>query len=281
MVTPRDIIKERLATERVLVMGAGGWFGREFLALTRDIETLGTGSHAREIEVDGQVHQVIEYDIKAVEKFKPTVVIDCAGLNRHYQHKLTFLYDCLDLTLNYLRVMALPSVRAGLTFSSGAATFDPLGDQFSEYSASKMTHEHMARETDKPGVIMRCYAVTGRHCQERDGYAVTNFLDQARGGKVTVHTATPTYRRYMAIDEYAAVGISQLGKRTTIESGGYWIEMGQLAGGIARAFGAKVSRRKVAGSPDSYGASDNKAHRIASELNLKISTVPEQVATLL
>lgn len=279
--TPQELIKRRLFNDRVALLGASGWFGREHLALLQDIETLGTASETRDIEVDGRHYTVIAFDIKALERFKPTVVIDCAGLNRHREYKMTFLSECLELTLNYLRVASLPTVRAGMTFSSGAATFDPLGDKYSDYSASKILHESMVSKCGVPTIVMRSYAVTGRHCQERAGYAVTDFIDQSRKGLITVNSKNPVHRRYMAIDDYIAAGISELGKSSVLESAGYWIEMGQLASLIAHKTNAKVKRKKPSGVPEQYGARDSVTHRIAEREGFHVKNVDEQIEALL
>jgi nucleoside-diphosphate-sugar epimerase len=192
-----------------------------------------------------------------------------------------FLNDCLNLTLNYLHVAALPSVKAGLTFSSGAATFDPLDNQFSPYSASKVLHERMVNQAAVPTLIMRCYAVTGAHCQEPRGYAVTDLIEQANQGKIKINSSNPTFRRYMAFEDYAATGIAELGKNAIVESGGYWTEIGQVAQIIARAFNVKVHRKKVTGKPQQYGSQDNLTHRIAQREGIKVKSIIEQIQELL
>ena len=282
MTAARTLIQDKLLDSRVVLMGASGWFGREFLALMfPHVEVLSVASEDKQITVDGVTHSVIKYELNAIKRFQPDVVIDCAGLNRHYEHRQMFLDDCLNLTLNYLNVAALPSVKAGLTFSSGAATFDPLGNQFSLYSASKVLHERMVSQADIPTLIMRCYAVTGLHCQEPRGYAVTDFIEQAKEGKIKINSNTPTFRRYMAFEDYAATGIAELGKSAVIESGGYWTEIGQVAQIVARAYNVKVQRKKVTGKPQQYGAQDNVTHRIAQREGIKVKSIVEQVYELL
>ena len=282
MTAARTLIQDKLLDKRVLLMGASGWFGREFLSMMSPlVEVLGTSSETKEILVDDMKHHVYKYDIEQIKDFQPQVVIDCAGLNRHREYRPHYLSECLELTRNYLEVAAIPTVKAGMTFSSGAATFQPLGDRFSEYSASKILHERMVSDSGIPTIIMRCFAVTGRHCQERDGYAVTNFIDQAKDGVVKIAAERPTFRRYMAFQDYAATGIAELGKSMVIESGGYWTEIGQVAQIIARAFEAKTKRVKVKGKPQQYGAQDNVTHRIAQREGIKVQSIVEQIYGLL
>lgn len=282
MTAARTLIQDKLLDRRVLLMGSSGWFGREFLSMMSPlVEVLGTASESKEILVDDMKHHVHKYDIEQIRDFQPQVVIDCAGLNRHREYRPHYLSECLELTTNYLQAVAIPSVKAGMTFSSGAATFQPLGDQFSEYSASKILHERMVNDAEIPTIIMRCYAVTGRHCQERDGYAVTNFIDQAKDGLIKIAAERPTFRRYMAFQDYAATGIAELGKSMVIESGGYWTEIGQVAQIIAKAFDANIKRAKVTGKPQQYGAQDNVTHRIAQREGIKVQSIVEQIYELL
>lgn len=272
-----------LDKERVLVLGASGWFGREFLHLTQGNrgDTYCVASEAREISASSLSYFVNTYDIKEIAAFNPTVVVDCSGLNRYRQYKATFLSECLNLTLDYLRVMALPGVKAGLTFSSGAAAFNPLGAEFDDYSVSKIIHERLVQDTIAPSVIMRCYAVTGSLCQEREGYAASEFVDMAKKGKIKVRAERPTFRRYMAIDDYFRCGLAELGKSTTLDSSGYWVELEDFAQIIADQTGAKMKRQVKEGSPVQYGSNDQRCFRIAERDGFKIKTLPEQVAALL
>lgn len=270
-----------LNQERVLVLGASGWFGREFLTSVECGDIYCVGANERQVEVEGCIVDINEYNLKAFREFEPTVVIDCAGLNRHRQYKSTFLSECLDLTLNYMRAMSLPSVKAGLTFSSGAAAFNPLGHEFDDYSASKVLHENLVRETLAPSVVMRCYAVTGRLCLERKGYAVSSFIDMAKKGKIKVTAERPTFRRYIAIDDYLRCGIAELGKQTTLDSSGEWVELGDLANMIAKKTGAKVQRPLKEGMPIQYGSNDQKCYRIAQRDGWKIKSLSEQIDALL
>jgi nucleoside-diphosphate-sugar epimerase len=270
-----------LIDERVLLLGASGWFGREFLASIRCGDIYCVGSHKRQEQVEGLSIHINEYNFDIFREFDPTVVIDCAGLNRHRQYKSTFLSECLDLTLNYMRAMSLPNVKAGLTFSSGAAGFNPLGHEFDDYSASKILHENLVKETLAPSVVMRCFAVSGRLCLERKGYAMSNFIDMAKKGKIKITAERPTHRRYMAIDDYLRCGIAELGQRITLDSSGVWVELSDLAHMIAEKTGAKVQRPLKGGMPTQYGSNDQRCYRIAQRDGWKIKNLSEQIDALL
>jgi hypothetical protein len=272
-----------LDVERTLVLGATGWFGNEFLHLTEADRgaTYCVASRPRDIEVAGVPHQVHGYDINEIEAFAPTVVIDCAGLNRHRQNKTTFLDECLSISVDYVLAMSLPSVKAGLTFSSGAAAFDPAGKQFDGYSASKVLHERLCEMTQAPSVVMRCYAVSGRLCKERKGYAMSSFIDMAKRKHIKVTANRPTFRRYMAIDDYMRVGLTQLGKRKVLDSAGWWVELGTLAQMIASRTGAKVSRPPVTEAVEQYGSNSQEVLRLATEHGIRVKDLSAQIEALL
>jgi len=272
-----------LDKERTLVLGATGWFGREFLDVTEADrgETYCVSSRPRDFMAGTVPYESVAYDINEIEAFAPTLVIDCAGLNRDRQYKTTFLDECFSISMDYVLAMSLPSVRAGMTFSSGAAMFDPVGKDFDAYSASKVLHERLASETRAPSVIMRSYAVSGRLCEHREGYALSSFVDMSKKKRIRVKAYRPTWRRYMAIDDYIKVGLTQLGKRKVLDSSGWWIEMGQLAQMIADKTDSKVTRVEITEGPTSYGSNNQEVLRIAAEHGIKVKNLDQQIDALL
>jgi nucleoside-diphosphate-sugar epimerase len=241
-----------------------------------------TASKSKQITVGEIEQQVHQFDLSEISDFAPDFVIDCAGLNRNLEPLENYLDKCLNLTNNYLNTLALSSVKAGMTFSSGAALFDPKGDDFSDYSRSKIVHEKLVKDVGKPSVIMRCFAVSGQHCQPINNYAFSDFVYQARRLKVINIRAThPVYRRYMAFEDYFAIGISQLGSSITLESGGEWIELGELAELIAERTGAKIARDSISGTETRYGSDSNQVETISNLIRIKIKNLQEQIDQLI
>jgi nucleoside-diphosphate-sugar epimerase len=273
-----------LKNRRVLITGASGWFGREVLSLchANNTELFCTASQSKLITVGNIKQQVHQFNLSEIENFAPDYVIDCSGLNRNLENSKDYLNKCLKLTNNYLDVMALSSVKAGMTFSSGAALFDPNDVQFSQYSRSKIVHEKLVRDAKKPSVIMRCFAVSGKHCQSINNYAFSDFIYQAKHERVIrIKASQPVYRRYMAFEDYFAIGLSQLESSITLESGGEWIELGDLAEMIAEKTGSKIVRDPISGAVTRYGSDSNQLEIIGRSVGITVKNLQEQIEQLI
>ncbi len=225
-----------LATDRILILGAGGWFGSTMLDLCHQFDSsaiLAIGARNRIHRVRDRVWQIHEFSRDLVENFSPTVVANfayvtpqAAGIMK--SSEIREINGCL--TEAYLWSSQLEQVRLSLTVSSGAAS----SEASSEYGSGKLREELMVSKlssAERSVVILRAYSVSGPFVRQPMSFALSNFVLQARTGRISVEASRPTFRRYVSCRDLLRVGMAVAVNRefTMIESGGQLVELGELA----------------------------------------------------
>ena len=213
-------------TDRIAVLGARGWLGRTADSLIpEDIPIFRTAASA------DQLHR--EWSLVSIQDFAPTVVLNFAFLTREriaVEGVEAFTAINSELTNQFEVTATLPSVRAAITVSSGAAVVEP--DQ--PYGALKLREEQIAAELTSPSrasVVLRAYSVSGPFVRRPRDYAFSDFILQAQRGCVRVSADHLVYRRYVDAADALGVAIDSVlsGWSGTIETGGELVEMGDLA----------------------------------------------------
>lgn len=269
---------------RILVLGAGGWFGQTFLALLgpTDFPLVLIGSHARTIRVNNQTYQVSIWDEATVQEFNPTFVFDAAFLTRRFLDILglaRYTQQNAELMRRVRWLSALPTVEQLVTISSGAVLEagrlrEGAGSR-DPYGAMKLELENQLRQSaagDQTGVVIaRAFSVSGGFVREPREYALSDFVLQAlERGEITISSASPVFRRYCAVEDLLAVSLTMLPESgvAELDSGGDLVEMSGLVEVIQASFGARipVHRLENAGGvgPSRYH-SDNKSWARALE----------------
>ena len=230
--------------DRVLVTGAGGWFGRTAIAMTRGVGVglLATGTKDQHIDIDGQGQAVQAQSLEAISVFEPTVVIDTAFVTRErlsvLGHK-TYVETNQKLIDQSLAIAALPSVRKYIGFSSGATMHLAGHTSFSleenPYAAQKRIYEskisEMAAELQSNVSVARVWSVTGSYCTKPDSFAFTDLIAQAKLGLIEIKAKHLVFRRYCAIEDVLALAMlpSPTVSNPIFDTGGDLIEIGDLA----------------------------------------------------
>lgn len=263
--------------DRILVLGAGGWFGQTLLnELPRGVSQLGIASTARE--------QLREFDAALIQDFAPTVVINFAFLTRERLDKEgldQFTAINSKLTQQFVQSAELESVRAALTISSGAAITEPE----LPYGALKFAEELAAIGLEQEGrsvVVGRAYSLSGPYVRRPKDYAFSDLILQAHSGRVLIKSDRPTFRRYIAVSDFLAVCLTAAlnGDSGVIESGGNLIEIRELAEIIVKRVrpDATIERVKLTSTAESIYASDNLSWMEATKKHgLEPLTLEEQV----
>jgi nucleoside-diphosphate-sugar epimerase len=254
--------------DRVLVLGAGGWFGRTALDLVS-----GTGarvhaiaSSARMLHVGGIERPTAVWNEEDVRAFSPTIVIDCAFLTHDRVKDLpleTFVAINRGLIENLTYAARLPTTRTVITISSGAGVYqgDALASplEANPYGYLKRESEERLREavdgSAAAAVVARAWSVSGAYPRDPRAYALGDMIAQAQEGSIRINARSEVWRRYSTADELIALSLA-VGSAgvTTIDSGGPLVEMSDLAEAVRAAINpaASISRGPVAGTANRY-----------------------------
>jgi nucleoside-diphosphate-sugar epimerase len=275
------IIDSLTMQDRVLVLGASGWFGRTFLRLLAPkIPVMTCASAIRD--------HYVTWDDDQVQNFNPTVVANFAFLTRDRISEVgiqRFIEVNSSLTKNFIKAAQLPSVKAALTVSSGAAVAFPLDMETNPYGVLKKREEDAALDlvTERRSVVVaRAWSVSGPDVRTPRKYAFSDLVLQAKSGVIQVNASQPVFRRYVGVEDFLEVSMARLlsGWSGTIDSGGELIEVGELADRIRSIVNpqASISRLEQTSTEPSIYASDDVSWREAcGEAGINPSEIDEQI----
>lgn len=264
--------------DRVLVLGASGWFGRELAALMSGAE-----SKCVVLEVPGPSSGVMVSDAQ-MRDFAPTVIMNFAFLTRErvaQEGVESFTRINEELTDRFLALAQLPSVRSCVTVSSGAA----VTESYEPYGRLKAAEEAqvLALVSDERAVVVvRAYAVSGGYVRRPRDYAFSDFILQAPDGLVRVRADRPFLRRYCAVPDVLMVAMRSVGRGRSgvFESGGDLVEMGDLARRVVALVNprAQVERAVlVSDVPNAYHSDNQQWHEWCRAAGVTPRTLDEQI----
>jgi len=277
------------STDRVLVLGAGGWFGSVVLELIGTLlpqaSVLCIARDPREHHVADRIWQLHRWDERLVHRFGANIVINLAFLTRGFVDTMGGMaYEMAnsELTRRFLEVAGGPAVRLALTVSSGAAVTEPNHP----YGRLKLAEERAALDSRRDGramVVARAYSVSGAYVRNPQDFAFSSFVTQAATGSISVLADRPTWRRYCDAGEFLAVCIRRGldGFSGVIESGGDFVEMGELAQMVAEATGPSVSVTRVpqvSQEPSVYASDGSDWREHCAIVGFEPSSLAEQVS---
>lgn len=282
--------------DRILILGASGWFGRSALSLVGPRITaerlMCVCSCDRSINARGMMYSGIAWDATAVMNFDPTIVLNFAFLTREkWGGPEDHHYEAINRELIKRLALAagLPHVRLALTLSSGAALVDHDGPSLAEnpYGQLKREEEAVLRRSVRPDsawVIARGWSFSGPEVLRPADYLFSDVILQASRGSIELRSDRRVFRRYVSVEDFLSAcllrGLS--GWSGVVDSGGDLVESMELAQRVAMYFqDVKIERSSAfnaEASPDFY-ASDNTSWNetlattgvVADDLDLQIS----------
>lgn len=279
--------------DRVLVTGAAGWLGREFIAKLRrhrnDVEVLAVGSRRTKIEIEGQPTLFVDPWIPSmVAEWRPTLCLHLAFITRERQAEMTaeeYLARNHQLSERALSMFQIPTLRGFVFASSGAALDSENSDD--PYGRLKAQDEVIfmreGGESGIPTVCARVWSLSGAHCTKQRHLLFYSLLSQVtnRQDPITIVSKSLVFRRYMDAGEFlwiclraAAGGLSE-----TVDSGGELVEAGELCLQMMETLGIrlKVSRRPISELPNEYFSNSPIVERLAMAQSERISPLPAQI----
>ena len=272
--------------DRVLITGAGGWFGRTAVALALESgveHLLATGSRARMMSLGPYRIPVVIANAADIAEFDPTVVLNFAFLTRDKWRILgndRYTNENSRLTHDFVTWASLPSVRIALTVSSGAA----LSSGDNPYGALKAKEEELALDLvtkNKHIVVLRAWSVSGAFVRQPTNYLFSDLLMQSRTGRIAVSAKHEVIRRYVGVDDLLAVGLAEAarGRCGILDSGGPLVEAGSLAERVAAITGASLVRRlrDPHREPDVYASDDTSWQASLQALDFNAAGLDEQI----
>lgn len=281
------------AEDRVVILGAGGWFGRTAIALLHSTgaSVLPVASRARQLQIAELDIRLVEWDASTVSEFAPTVVIDCAFLTHHRVGGITFntfVETNRNLTERFIWTASLPSVRKSMTISSGAAVYpkDASAGQIEDNPYGYLKREAELRINSEFADaalsmgIARVWSVSGALMPEPHAYALGDMILQAQHGRIEIRATTPVWRRYCLAEEVLAILLanSQPGV-SLVESGGHLLEMQELAVQVQRVVNpdAQIFRLEVSGEPNRYHSDGVQWAELCSQVGLVAEPIRSQI----
>lgn len=259
--------------DKILVLGASGWFGQTLLNLLNLLKLQGLDRNNQVLAIAGKTPGYHAWCYDLVKKFAPTIVLNFAFLTANKIKHLgleQYITINKELTNRFLQALDLPSVHLGLTVSSGAAVTEHLGEidlATNPYGYLKKTEEQLALHrisNTKSVIITRAYSVSGPYLNNPDLYAFSNMINQAISKKhIEIKSKNLVYRRYISIKDLLMVSIKNglNGNSGIIEGGGNLIELLDLAQIIVNVIDKNITINRAEffnNSPHVY-ASDNES----------------------
>jgi nucleoside-diphosphate-sugar epimerase len=282
--------------ERVVVLGANGWFGRTAVDLLesvwgieviRRIRPFARGAHKVRLR-SGELMDVAPIvELGALEPGAHTLLVDCAYPTQekvaelgveNYQRSVERLRQVVNGGLERLRPVACASL------SSGAAVVgDEAADRTRIYGALKRTdEEQLAELCPSLGVrlcVARVYAASGPYMTKPETYALGDLISQARsGGPMRVRAEHRVIRSYALVADILEIAVrtalrADPSRPVIFETGGEEVEIGELAQRVALSVTGgelPVERPPVGDSAaDRYVGDASRMMELADELGIE------------
>lgn len=287
------------ASDRVLVTGANGWFGRTALKLISSSEAkiLPVGSKENQLLIGDQKFEIKPWSDLEVQRFEPTLFIDCAFLTRERISEFGFnqyVEVNRNLIARSIQVLQMASVSRAIVISSGAAVkFRENNTSTLEndpYGALKAEHECRLEEiasSVEPGIVIsRAWSVTGSLNTKPHLFAFSNFIDQAKKGSIQISSKGRVFRRYVSVEDLITLSLLRTvtGNLYALDSGGEVIELNELAELIFKLIGAEpkiVRELKPFIADDLYYSNNQTWNESIKEYSYNPQSLEEQIKVLL
>ncbi len=277
--------------DRVLVLGASGWFGKTAVQIAKEHRALVMARTSKGNEIlDFESRESRSGHFQECIDFQPTVVIDCAFVTRH---KISAYGTDQYLRINdglmdqALQLQSQTFVRRFIGVSSGAAVPYLLNNKLDQkldlYGFQKAKYE---RQLGIPGdaskqnvVLLRPFSMSGKHCQTPTIYALYDLLEQSKSSRIVINSKELVYRRYTDVEDFLRVALTVPTGSEVVESGGELIEIAELAKLIVEEQGseARIERSFFPKGADRYHSDNLSWERATKSIGFAPKNLREQI----
>ena len=288
-------------SKRVIITGATGWLGQEFLFREflkdgdRFIDNfILVGGTSRTIKLFDRF-QVKVYSLEEVKNFEEIDgIIHLAFVLRHRVNEFgveEFLKLNEGITQKVANIVKLFKPNWIVNVSSGAI-FDRQTGAYAEvpqvnpYGFGKRNEElvltDVAMISNIPLVIGRLWGASGYKMPPNSAYALSDFVESALSKKkITINSDFEVFRRYCDAGEFLEVLVTEAraGNSLVMNSGGPLHEIGEIAKMIADTIGdISIIRPTVKNlQADDYYPRESLYESLAAGHKIRLATMPEQI----
>jgi nucleoside-diphosphate-sugar epimerase len=241
--------------------------------------------------LDGSSVEVQEWHGDSAADWEPTIAVHLAYLTAERitdSSPEAYAETNASLTERGLRLQSLPSLRAFMFASSGAATVAGADSDLGRhpYSAQKAQDEdrylQAGRDHGVPTLAARIWSVSGPYCTKPREYAFSDMvLSRLTGEPIRVKATGRVLRRYVDAGEFlaACLAINLDAGTGIIDSAGDLVEIRELAGAIANELGGSIIAAPIDPDiePDTYVSDPAGMAAAAATLGIAFTDLTGQI----
>ncbi len=292
------------SSDRVVVVGAGGWLGLDTLELlhgllgegfARRVVCFGSGPRTLRLRGEVTVEQRALTDLRDLPSL-PSLVLHCAFLTQEKAKAMPeadYVAANRGISAQVLDALDAIGARGVFTPSSGAVYRVDRADAAASmrlYGALKLEDERAfsdwSRAPGRRALIARVFNLSGPYINKHSSYALACFIaDALQGRPIEIRAVRPVFRSYVAIAElmsvvFAALTDGETGSTLFDTAGDRDYEMGEIAEVVREVLDPRIAviRPPLSDTrPDQY-TGDGRAYRVArSRFNVEPIDFPSQV----
>jgi nucleoside-diphosphate-sugar epimerase len=282
--------------KQIVITGASGWLGKETISVlsNTDFELKLFASEKKNINL------LENGNVEANSLDSVNVIGNCEGfihlahLTKDKVSKLgqqNFIYENLLLTSKAAQIIHSSKPKWVVLVSSGAI-FDPINKEIDSniatnpYGFGKRVEELIVRNACEIAgsnlVIGRLWGASGKLMVPNSAYALSDLIQNAIiHRQININSPYDVFRKYVNAAQFMEVLVksAQSGRNLTINSGGFLVEIGEVAKLVAaRVVKTKIIRPNYDGSqPNTYYPKDEEFNALASEMGIKLLSIDDQI----
>ena len=280
--------------DQYVIYGANGWLGRSTLEALIDLKVesnslLLVGSKASKLQFNGSVFEILDAESAHRELKSNSLFFNYAFLRREKLQGLTveeYTQKNLNITTFPKKAIEAKNVKCLVNASSGVAATINLesADILDPYARLKAIEEaqlaQVCQENSTYFINCRIFSLTGKHINEFQNLAISNFVREASENKEILIKSETTRRTYIDATDLSRVFIALALKdqNYSLDSGGTLIDMNRLAELVASNIaGAEIKSAEPQELGTDYFGDFERFNQIAQEEGVDLLGIEDQI----